>query len=220
MQLIGVSLQAEQFNMKEFSTQRLALFPTSTYLSDNVLTVEEIGDIQKFILADYKEKKPEIISEKFMHELKEWKPLVDVVNVLVDKYLGDHEVECKDYKITNMWYNVFKKGEWYNKHNHTQMAGVSALDMKNYEERKKIALISGIFYVDGANEGTEFYDPRPATTLFNPKVEKENGLNSTKVIFPFVRNRIIIFPSFIEHSVPKSTSDKDRITVSFNVNLI
>ena len=206
--------------MKEFSTQRLALFPTSTYLSDNVLTVEEIGDIQKFILADYKEKKPEIISEKFMHELKEWKPLVDVVNVLVDKYLGDHEVECKDYKITNMWYNVFKKGEWYNKHNHTQMAGVSALDMKNYEERKKIALISGIFYVDGANEGTEFYDPRPATTLFNPKVEKENGLNSTKVIFPFVRNRIIIFPSFIEHSVPKSTSDKDRITVSFNVNLI
>ena len=206
--------------MKEFSTQRLALFPTSTYLSDNVLTVEEIGDIQKFILADYKEKKPEIISEKFMHELKEWKPLVDVVNVLVDKYLGDHEVECKNYKITNMWYNVFKKGEWYNKHNHTQMAGVSALDMQNYEERKKISLISGIFYVDGDVEGTEFYDPRPATALFNPKVEKENGLNSTKIIFPFVRNRIIIFPSFIEHSVPKSTSDKDRITVSFNVNLV
>ena len=206
--------------MKEFSTQRLSLFPTSTYLSDNVLTVEEIGDIQKFILADYKEKKPEIISEKFMHELKEWKPLVDVVNVLVDKYLGDHEVECKNYKITNMWYNVFKKGEWYNKHNHTQMAGVSALDMQNYEERKKISLISGIFYVDGDVEGTEFYDPRPATALFNPKVEKENGLNSTKIIFPFVRNRIIIFPSFIEHSVPKSTSDKDRITVSFNVNLV
>ena len=92
--------------------------------------------------------------------------------------------------------------------------------MQNYEERKKISLISGIFYVDGDNEGTEFYDPRPATSLFNPEFEKENGLNSTKVIFPFVRNRIILFPSHLEHSVPKSTSDKDRITVSFNVNLV
>jgi len=217
--------------MKEFSTQRLSLFPTSTYLSDNVLTLEEISDIQRYILADYKEKKPNIISEKFMHELKEWKPLVDVVNVMVDKYLGDHEVKCKDYKITNMWYNVFKKGEWYEKHNHTQAASDSVenavgqqslgpLQLLDDPERKKIALISGIFYVDGDIEGTEFYDPRPATTLFNPKVEKENGLNSTKVIFPFVRNRIILFPSYIEHSVPKSTSDKDRITVSFNVNLV
>ena len=217
--------------MKEFSTQRLSLFPTSTYLSDNVLTLEELSDIERYILADYKEKKPEIISEKFMHELKEWKPLVDVVNVMVDKYLGDHEVKCKDYKIMNMWYNVFKKGEWYNKHNHTQAASDSvenavgqqslgALQLLDDPDRKKIALISGIFYVDGDNEGTEFYDPRPATTLFNPKVEKENGLNSTKVIFPFVRNRIILFPSYLEHSVPKSTSDKDRITVSFNVNLV
>ena len=206
--------------MKEFSTQRLSLFPTSTYLSDNVLTLEELSDIERYILADYKEKKPKIISEKFMHELKEWKPLVDVVNVLVDKYLGDHEVKCKDYKIMNMWYNVFKKGEWYNKHNHTQSADGSALNMGNYEERKKISLISGIYYVDGDNEGTDFYDPRPATSLFNPEFEKENKLNSTKVIFPFVRNRIILFPSHLEHSVPKSTSDKDRITVSFNVNLV
>ena len=107
-------------------------------------------------------------------------------------------------KITNMWSIINTKGSFNERHHH----GNSAL--------------SAAYYVKADKESGDivFYDPRQAFTFSHPENTIVNELNAqTKSIAP-KSGLLVLFPSYLDHSVNTSNSTKDRIVISFNISLV
>lgn len=107
-------------------------------------------------------------------------------------------------KITSMWSIINKKDSFNERHHH----GNSAL--------------SAAYYVNADQNSGDivFYDPRHAFIFSHPESSKLNDLNAqTKSISP-KSGLLVLFPSYLDHSVKPSKSMKDRIVISFNVSLI
>ena len=82
--------------------------------------------------------------------------------------------------------------------------------------------ISGAYYVRAPKNCGEivFYDPRPAPVYFHPKSTTPNSLNAMQNAVNPVEGGLVIFPSYLDHSVNPNLSNEERIVISFNINLI
>ena len=79
--------------------------------------------------------------------------------------------------------------------------------------------LSGSYYVS-APEGADtiaFHDPRPQTRIIRPPVRELTNENTDQVVVRVRPGTLLLFPSWLEHSVPPNRSDKLRISLSFNV---
>ena len=54
---------------------------------------------------------------------------------------------------------------------------------------------------------------------FHPKVENPNNLNTNIVSIKPEEGLLVLFPSYLHHSVDVNRSNEDRIVISFNINL-
>ena len=107
-------------------------------------------------------------------------------------------------KITGMWSIINKKDSFNERHHH----GNSDL--------------SAAYYVNADKDSGDivFYDPRHAFIFSHPLTSQVNDLNAQiKSVTP-KNGLLVLFPSYLDHSVNPSHSDKDRIVISFNVSLI
>lgn len=57
---------------------------------------------------------------------------------------------------------------------------------------------------------------RTTNSNFKRKVFKYNEFNSENFLLPIKSGELILFPSTLKHSVPINTSNKNRISLSFN----
>ena len=81
--------------------------------------------------------------------------------------------------------------------------------------------ISAAYYVT-AHEGCGdivFYDPRPARVYKQPIAKSPNKLNGTVNSIKPEAGMLVLFPSYLDHSVNPNISDKKRIVISFNLSL-
>ena len=63
-----------------------------------------------------------------------------------------------------------------------------------------------------------FYDPRPAR--FSHILKKSpNSLNAMINSIKPIEGYLILFPSYLEHSVNSNISKNERIVISFNINI-
>ena len=79
--------------------------------------------------------------------------------------------------------------------------------------------LSGIYYVrthPGANS-VNFHDPRPQTGIIRPPVTELTSQNTDQVVVTVKDGMLLMFPSFLAHSVSPNESDKLRISISFNM---
>ena len=79
--------------------------------------------------------------------------------------------------------------------------------------------LSGIYYVQthpGANS-VNFHDPRPQTGIIRPAVTELTSQNTDQVVLKVSDGTLLMFPSFLAHSVAPNESDKLRISISFNM---
>ena len=106
-------------------------------------------------------------------------------------------------KINNMWAIVNTGGSGNLRHQH----GNSTL--------------SGAYYVRAPiNSGDiVFYDPRPAPVHNHPISKSPNNLNATVNSIKPEEGMLVLFPSYLEHSVNPNLSNKKRIVISFNLSL-
>jgi len=107
-------------------------------------------------------------------------------------------------KITSMWSIINKKDSFNERHHH----GNSAL--------------SAAYYVNADNDSGDivFYDPRQAFIYSHPENSKINDLNAQiKSVNP-KSGLLVLFPSYLDHSVNPNCSKKDRVVISFNISLI
>lgn len=112
------------------------------------------------------------------------------------RWIGAEPVE-----VTACWATVLARGAAHKLHSHPN----------NF--------LSGVYYVcnrPGA-DGINFHDPRRQTGVIRPPVVELTAENADQVVLEVHDGMLLMFPSYLEHSVDANASDEERGSVSFNV---
>ena len=181
------------------------IFPTSIYSTDDVLDKTSLHSIKTDVFNSYK-KDPRINwqSKPNLHQSTIYKPLVDKIIECGKRIFDGSKIVYSGFKITDMWSNVSKQGEFHRPHTHSN----------NY--------LSGVYYVQSSHNNRadiQFYDPRPQADVITPSVTETTRHNSHIWYYPSLENRMLFFPSWLQHYVPANTSDLPRSSIAFNIML-
>jgi len=69
---------------------------------------------------------------------------------------------------------------------------------------------------DGADT-INFHDPRTQTGIIRPRVTELTADNTDQVVVKVADGTLLVFPSWLHHSVDPNRSGEERISVSFNI---
>ena len=107
-------------------------------------------------------------------------------------------------KITSMWAIINKGGASNARHHHGNSS------------------ISAAYYVRAPKNCGEivFYDPRPAPVYSHPFAIAPNSLNAMVNSVTPSEGVLVLFPSYLDHSVNPNLSNDERIVISFNLKFI
>lgn len=186
----------------------LALFPT------RVLAVQlERGthepidrDILGF-LERVREERPELAgvgkwqTDPGLHLQPELAGLVALIRSAVTELCDSLTLIHDGFEISACWANVTSSGYAHQRHMHPN----------NY--------LSGVYYVktcEGA-DCIDFHDPRRQVGLIAPPARKQTLANPDTYSLHVKEGMLLIFPSWLEHSVPAHRGRELRITIAFNV---
>lgn len=184
----------------------LSLFPTLVWkiqLKDEQR--EKIGTEIGEPLKQMRQGSPDVglgwQSSPELHRLTEFSSLVACINHAATSVLRFLKIGYDDFAITGCWANVNVKGALHRMHSHPN----------NF--------LSGVYYVQAAPgaDTINFHDPRNQTRVIRPPVTELTRENTDQVVVNVSDGTLLIFPSYLEHSVDASRSDKERVSVSFNI---
>jgi uncharacterized protein (TIGR02466 family) len=136
-----------------------------------------------------------------LHEREELRQLCACVgraagSVLQFLKIGDAAIE-----VTGCWANLYAPGAAHRVHSHPN----------NY--------LSAVYYVrtwPGADT-INFHDPRSQTGVIRPPVTELTAANTDQVVVSVKNGTLLIFPSYLHHSVDANASGETRASVSFNL---
>ncbi len=140
-------------------------------------------------------------STKELHELDAFRDLVIYVHGAVRSVLEFLRIGYEEFLITGCWANISAKGASHGVHNHPN----------NF--------LSGVYYVQtqpGADT-VSFHDPRIQTAIIRPPVTELTAENTDQVVVGVRNGTLLMFPSYLQHSVSPNESEEERVSVSFNV---
>ena len=113
------------------------------------------------------------------------------------------DLDIQSVKISSMWAIINEQGAWNQKHQHSNSD------------------ISAAYYVNAHESCGDivFYDPRPSRVYKYPIAKSPNKLNATVNSIKPEPGMLVLFPSYLDHSVNPNLSDKKRVVISFNLSL-
>ncbi len=187
------------------------LFPTPvwTFQLENYQTINEMmfNYIKEEQIRDqsgiHKSNNKGWHSKDFNMQEAEPKKFISNISTYIEKTITDMswEKEKQTIKISNMWAIVNTGGSTNSKHQHGN------------------STISGAYYVSAPESCGDivFYDPRPAPVFYYPKAVSSNLLNAQVNSITPKEGALILFPSYVDHSVNENLSNEERIVISFNI---
>jgi uncharacterized protein (TIGR02466 family) len=128
----------------------------------------------------------------------------DLVSCIADgtrSILRFLRIGYEDFEITGCWATVLASGASHRVHSHPN----------NF--------LSGAYYVrtrPGARS-INFHDPRSQAAVLRPPVTQLTAENTDQVVVEVSDGTLLLFPSYLEHSVDANASGEERISISFNV---
>jgi uncharacterized protein (TIGR02466 family) len=141
-------------------------------------------------------------SEQALHRRDELLPLVECINRAARGVLSFLRIDDSEaLQITACWATVLAPGATHKPHSHPN----------NF--------LSGVYYVcthPGA-DAINFHDPRRQSFVIRPPVVELTAENTDQVVVRVCDGTLLLFPSFLEHSVDANASREERISISFNV---
>jgi len=140
-------------------------------------------------------------SEQTLHKRDEFVELISCVSNVTKSILRFLRIGQEDFEITGCWATVLAKGAIHKAHSHPN----------NY--------VSGVYYVrihPGADT-ISFHDPRSQTRVIRPPVVELTAENTDQVVVRVTNGTLLMFPSYLEHSVDTNMSAEERISISFNI---
>ena len=135
----------------------------------------------------------------------------NIIKKIVDTGLSKHSEFYLDYKkieYSALWFNINKKGNYNVEHDHPRCDLSGVLWIKTPPNCGRLIFESSYNYLsnnhlDSLNEEYKYNTKNYTAFNFNP-----------------VEGRMLIFPSYLRHSVEVNESDEDRISVSFNIDIV
>ena len=140
-------------------------------------------------------------SEQTLHEREEFRELASCVRDVAKSILRFLRVGYEAFEITGCWATVLTRGAAHKAHTHPN----------NF--------LSGVYYVR-TGPGTDtinFHDPRTQTAVIRPPVVELTAENTDQVVVRVTNGTLLMFPSYLEHSVDANASEDERISISFNL---
>ncbi len=190
------------------------LFFSTPIWTSKIDNYEKINDMMINYIYNLQERNPEGVvksnlkgwhSNNFDMKDQQPKNFIEAIKKNINKAINDMawDLNSQEVKLSNMWAIINKKGAMNQKHHHSNSD------------------LSAAYYVT-ATEGCGdiiFYDPRPGKVYKYPLSNIPNLLNSNNNGVKPESGMLVLFPSYLEHSVNPNTSDNDRIVISFNISL-
>ena len=136
-----------------------------------------------------------------LHNREQFEDLISCIHSTAQTVLRFLKVGHNEIEITGCWANINASGASHAIHSHPN----------NF--------LSGIYYVHthpGA-ESVNFHDARPQADVIRPPVTELTSQNTDQVVVTVSDGVLLMFPSYLAHSVSPNESDKLRISISFNM---
>jgi uncharacterized protein (TIGR02466 family) len=142
-------------------------------------------------------------SAQALHRRDDFAELVSCIERGVAGILRFLRIGHDAFEITGCWATVLARGAAHQTHSHPN----------NF--------LSGVYYLrtDAGADRITFHDPRRQTAVIRPPVVELTAENTDHVVVRVRSGTLLIFPSWLEHSVDANPNDSERISVSFNVML-
>ena len=144
-------------------------------------------------------------SKDFSLETKEPQNFINLILPSIEQVMVDMNWEKQKQKIriSNMWAIINTGGSANLRHQHGN------------------STISGAYYVKAPENSGDivFYDPRPAPVYSYPKALNPNILNAQVNGISPKEGALVLFPSYLDHSVNENMSNNERIVISFNITI-
>ncbi|MGH8656863.1 MAG: 2OG-Fe(II) oxygenase family protein [Gammaproteobacteria bacterium] len=140
-------------------------------------------------------------SVQTLHQREEFQELVSCITHATKSVLRFLRIGYDAFEITGCWATVLTQGAAHRVHSHPN----------NF--------LSGVYYVrtyPGADT-INFHDPRIQTGIIRPPVVALTAENSDQVVVRTKNGTLLIFPSYLQHSVDANASEHERISISFNI---
>ena len=186
----------------------LSVFPTLVWKIQ--LTSEFRQRVNSSILRVIDPLKPDLAelppggswqSGQDLHTREQLVEFISCIDSTAQTVLRFLKVAHNGIEITGCWANINASGASHPIHSHPN----------NF--------LSGIYYVSthpGA-DSVNFHDPRSQTSIIRPPVTELTSQNTDQVVVTVSDGMLLMFPSYLAHSVAPNASDKPRISVSFNM---
>jgi len=132
---------------------------------------------------------------QWMHGFEHMGEKLDETIESCRKQIGVPELKLKGY-----WFSINSYGDYTTLHNHRD------------------SVLSGVFYVDipDENMGKINFERSDDISYYLPPLESYNNFTGERASYQPETGRVLIFPSWLKHSVDTNRSKKNRISISFN----
>ena len=144
-------------------------------------------------------------SKDFNMQENEPKNFIKFILPAIEQVITDMnwEKQKQSININNMWAIINTGGSANLRHQHGN------------------STISGAYYVRAPQNSGDivFYDPRPAPVYSFPKAINPNLLNAQVNGISPKEGALVLFPSYLDHSVNENLSNEERIVISFNITI-
>ena len=203
---MNVSKSSESFN---------TFFPTCAWIAKDILAPPIRRNLTRLV-TDHKKTYPNQTANHFLSDIyttinynpqlfkeEDYKELSHCILSNCRSYYKELEIDVDSYSFTftEMWFNISHKGQYQDKHRHPN------------------CLTSGSYYLAVPPNSGALYLHSPLNSQLIVPVKKGTLENTSLVTIEPQENSLILFPSWLEHSVGQNKFDELRISISFNINI-
>lgn len=190
-----------------FSIKHRNLFPTDLYFVD-IYNQKENESYKKELLNLSLSHKGVVHSnrngwqsENTLWQNEVFKPLLEKSSHIVQSIISDISQNRPEFVIRSMWGNINPKGGY------------------NFTHVHPTGWMSAVYYVSVPKNSSPitFEDPRPAKLM---DFQNSCLVNNNHYTHQPEVGQLILFPSWLPHFVDPNQSDEERISISFNVELL
>ncbi len=191
------------------------LFPSMVWYADiegasemNEALVAHISEIRKTLKSTKRSNEMGWHSPTNLHLDKGFAELCDCITGMSQTIAASMNTQAnRRLAIESFWVNINPKFAYNALHDHPQ------------------STLSGVYYVRASDEAgcLRFRDPRAGKRMspwpVDPDAQKDQR-HWDRVNYKPLPGRLIMFPSWLEHDVEPNMSDEERISISFNMEVL
>ena len=140
-------------------------------------------------------------SERTLHQRESFKGLVACIDAEAASILRFLRIGEEPFEITGCWATILAQGATHKAHSHPN----------NF--------LSGVYYLrthPGADT-INFRDPRNQAGVIRPPVVELTAGNTDQIVVKVDDGTLLMFPSYLEHSVDANQCGEERISIGFNI---